>query len=361
MSRFVAEGIISDRFGQRPGWVVSEDGVIAGHGSGQCPEDPDVVGFIVGDVLNMHTHCADYGLRIPPGMSLTDLVAPPNGLKHRYLRESPPDVLKASMRRFSDDSRSRGSRGFVDFREGGAEGCRLLRESSPDAVILGRPLSERFDPGEIDSILETADGIGISSISDMDRRYVEAVADEVRERNAVFAIHASERIREDIDFILSLDPAFVVHMCEATDADILKCAEAEVPIVVCPTSNAYFGKTSPIARCQAMGADIAIGTDNGMLCAPDMFAEAAKFAEIAESQGGNGGECIQSMSSVTSKILNSVTSNPVHECPGPLTVIPSANLTLSEAVRNIGSAVHLEPREVPNHGIQEYSGSHRWE
>lgn len=361
MSRSVVEGIVSDRFGQRPGWVVSRDGIITDRGYGQCPEDPDIVGFIVGDVLNMHTHCADYDLRIPRGMSLTDLVAPPDGLKHRYLRESSPDVLKASMSRFSHDSRSFGSCGFVDFREGGIGGCRLLRESSPDAVVLGRPVSAEFDPEEVCGILDIADGIGISSISDMDPAYIESVADAVRERNAIFAIHASERIREDIDFILSLDPAFVVHMCEATDEDILKCAEAEVPIVVCPTSNAYFGKESPIARCQAMGADLAIGTDNGMLCPPDMFAEAARFAALAESQGGDGGACIQSLSLITSKILNSATANSVHDNPGPLTVVPSADLTLSEAVRNMGSAIRLEPMEVPNHGIQEYSGSHRWE
>ena len=268
---FAAEGLVSDRLGIREGWVTASGGRIVGMGSGSCPAEPDVRGFILADVLNMHTHCADYGLRIPPGISLQDLVAPPDGLKHRYLRETPPEIIGSSMRRFSDASRSGGSVGFVDFREGGADGCRLLRASSPDAVILGRPVSPEFDPEEIDAILETADGIGISSISDMDHGYIEKVADVVRERRMIFAIHASERIREDIDFVLSLDPAFVVHMCEATDSDIAKCAEAEVPIVVCPTSNAYFGKVPPIERALAFGADLAIGTDNGMLCEPDMI------------------------------------------------------------------------------------------
>lgn len=136
----------------------------------------------------------------------------------------------------------------------------------PGAVILGRPVSKELDTAEVEGILDVADGIGISSISDMDHRYIEAVADIVRERRKVFAIHVSERVREDIDFVLSLDPAFVVHMCEATDSDLAKCAEAEVPIVVCPTSNRYFGKAPPIARAQAAGADLALGTDNGMLC-----------------------------------------------------------------------------------------------
>ncbi len=329
---FAAEGTLYDRFGRRPGWVTAEDGRVTGIGSGQCPIEPDVTGCILADVVNMHTHCADYGLTIPDGMSLTDLVAPPDGLKHRYLRETPLERLGADMARFSRDSRSFGSRTFVDFREGGAEGCRLLRRSCPDAVILGRPTSPEFDPEEISSILEVADGIGISSVSDMDHGYIESVADMVREERMIFAMHVSERIREDIDFVLSLDPAFVVHMCEATDDDIAKCAEAEVPIVVCPTSNAYFGKTSPIARAQALGADLAIGTDNGMLCAPDMLAEASAFAAATESQGGDPDGCLRALACVTGKILNAVKSNQDPTDPGPVTVLPSPDSGGSEAL-----------------------------
>ncbi len=190
--KFAAEGILSDRMGLREGWVTAQDGRITGIGTGDCPVEPDVRGFILADTVNMHTHCADYGLSIPPGISLSDLVAPPDGLKHRYLRETPASILERDMARFGNDSRRNGSRTFADFREGGAEGCRMLRRRVPDAVILGRPLSPEFDPEEIDSILETADGIGISSISDMDRGYIERIADEVRERRMIFAIHASE-------------------------------------------------------------------------------------------------------------------------------------------------------------------------
>ncbi len=329
---FAAEGMLYDRFGRRPGWVTSEDGRVTGIGTGQCPVEPDGTGLIVTDVVNMHTHCADYGLTIPEGMSLTDLVAPPDGLKHRYLRETPSERIGDDMARFSRDSRSSGSRTFVDFREGGLEGCRLLRANCPDAVILGRPTSPEFDPDEVESILEVADGIGISSISDMDRGYIESVADIVRERRKIFAIHASERVREDIDFILSLDPAFVVHMCEATDDDIAKCAEAEVPIVVCPTSNAYFGKVPPIARAQALGADLALGTDNGMLCAPDMLSEASVFASVAASQGGDPDACLRALTCVTGKILNAVTSNQESTGPGPATVLLTLESSESEAV-----------------------------
>ena len=337
---FAAEGLVSDRRGIREGWVTASGGRIVGSGSGSCPAEPDVRGFILADVLNMHTHCADYGLRIPPGISLQDLVAPPDGLKHRYLRETPPEIIGASMKRFSAASREGGSARFVDFREGGAEGCRLLRANSPDAVILGRPVSPEFDPEEIDARLETADGIGISSIADMDHGYIEKVADTVRERRMIFAIHASERIREDIDFILSLDPAFVVHMCEATDSDVAKCAEAEVPIVVCPTSNAYFGKTPPIKRALAMGADLAMGTDNGMLCEPDMMSEAAVFAGFLDPEDASG--AVRALARVTGKILNAVENNHPPTGPGPVTVLPAPDLDAGTALKNRDSRIRLE-------------------
>ncbi|MDO5861872.1 MAG: deaminase [Thermoplasmata archaeon] len=337
-----AEGIISDRYGRRRGWVTAEDGVVTGMGDGDCPTDPDVTGFILADTLNMHTHCADYGLKVPEGMSLEELVAPPDGLKHRYLRETPADVLGGSMERFSSDSRSFGSTSFVDFREGGVGGCRLLRSRCPDAVILGRPVSPEFDPEEVSAILDVADGIGISSVSDMDPAYIEQVADAVRERRMVFAIHVSERVREDIDFVLSLDPAFVVHMCEATEDDMGKCAEAEVPVVVCPTSNLYFGRRPPIALAQACGVDLALGTDNGMLCRPDMVAEAAVFAEEAERQGGDPSDSLRALARLSRKILNAVKSNHVAAFPGPVAVLPAPDLDAVGAVRNGAERIILE-------------------
>ena len=329
---YALEGLVSDRRGMRPGYLIVEDGRAAEVGGGECPVRPDRRGIVLMDTVNGHTHCADYGLRVPPGMSLQELVAPPDGLKHRYLREAPEEEIASSMRRFSADSSASGAVTFVDFREGGAEGCRLLRCSAPEAVILGRPVSPEFDPNEVDDILKVADGIGISSISDMDHGYVEAVADAVRERRGIFAVHVSERVREDIDFVLSLDPAFVVHMCEATDSDLLKCAEAEVPVVVCPTSNRYFGKVPPIARAEAMGVDLAIGTDNGMIRSPDILDEAAEFARVAEAQGGDPGCVWSALWKLSGKILNQHSNIQKVSEAGVLSVLPTVEPVPSVAL-----------------------------
>lgn len=339
---YALEGMVSDRRGFRPGYLIVEDGRAVEVGGGECPVRPDRRGIVLMDTVNGHTHCADYGLRVPPGMSLQELVAPPDGLKHRYLREAPDTEISSNMSRFARDSRASGAVTFVDFREGGARGCRMLRESAPEAVILGRPVSPEFDPEEIDDILSVADGIGISSVSDMDPGYIEAVADAVRERRMVFAIHVSERVREDIDFVLSLDPAFVVHMCEATDSDILKCAEAEVPIVVCPTSNRYFGKVPPIARAEALGADLAIGTDNGMIRSPDMVAEALEFARTAEAQGGDPETVWSALWKLSGKILNQHSNILNHNGTDVLSVIPTEDFDALSALGGKPEAVALD-------------------
>lgn len=317
---FVAGGYIVEHGGLEPCTVVCSDGVAEIDRSE--PDRCDFRAVFITDMVNAHTHCGDYGLKVPAGLSLEELVAPPDGLKHRYLSGLDISELEGNIRSFDAASASYGSASFIDFREGGAEGCMALRRCSRDAIILGRPISEEYDPEEMESILSVADGIGISSISDMDPRYLEAVADDVRRAKKIFAIHASERVREDIDEILSLDPAFVVHMCEATDADMAKCAEAEVPIAVCPSSNAYYGKETPIVRMLDNGADLMIGTDNGMLCEPDLVSEAQCFSMLVSKQGGDPDVVWKALSGCSSKLLNRIIRMEEKISERYLTVIP---------------------------------------
>ena len=320
---FYVDGMLHDHLGSREGYVLVDGGVVVETGRGEAPERPACTGHIVMDVVNSHTHCADYGLTVPPGLTLEELVAPPDGLKHRHLRNASPDSLSADMHRFSSDSEGFGTDIFVDFREGGVEGCRLLRASSDSAFVMGRPVSPVFDPEEVAEILSVAHGIGLSSISDLDHGYVEAVADMARDADAPFAIHVSERIREDIDFVLSLDPAFIVHMCEATDEDLLKCAEAEVPVVVCPGSNAYFGKEPPVARMMDLGVDVAIGTDNGMLRVPDVFSEARMLSDMLFRQGGDAGDAWKTLSTLRGKLLYRLKQMNEEIPGGHVTVFPT--------------------------------------
>lgn len=275
-------GLLYDGLTFEEGYVGIEDGKIVEKGDGRAPEKPFAEGIITQGLMNCHTHVADAGLKVPKGISLEDLVAPPNGLKHRYLRDTPDSELVRSIQRFTDTMYSNGTSRFIDFREGGVHGCRILTEADtkPHPTILGRPTSEEYDAAEIDDILELADGIGLPSISDMDARYVEAVADHVHRRGKMLAIHASERIREDIDSIISLRPDFIVHMTKATLSDLKKCFDNDIPIVVCARSNMFFGNRPPVKDMIDAGVNISLGTDNAMLCSPDIREETDVFINL---------------------------------------------------------------------------------
>ena len=251
------------------GYIGVEDGVLKEVGSGTPPEEPVRTGHVAVSVIDGHTHIGDAGLVLDRKYSLEELVAPPNGLKHRYLSSCSDERIVDDMRTYAA-SLCGDVTEFIDFREGGVKGASLIRRATDRAVVLGRPISREFDVNEVDELLDIADGIGIPSISDMPLSYIEALADATHRRGKILGIHVSERIREDIDTVLSLEPDLLVHMCEATAMDVTKCAEAEVPVAVCPGSNAYFGKEPPVVLLDECGADMMLGTDNAMLRPPDM-------------------------------------------------------------------------------------------
>ena len=268
------------------GNLVIEDGVIKDVRFGELDDGADYKGMIVPGIVDTHTHVADAGLRLDRKYGLEELVAPPDGLKHRYLRENDDDKISADMREYISKLESSGVSRFIDFREGGINGSKMLRSVSKKAVILGRPISKEYDPSEIDEILRYADGIGIPSISDMDSDHIDAIADHVHRKNKMLALHVSERIREDIDYVLSLEPDFIVHMVQATDSDLKKCADSGIPVSVCPSSNLYFGMVPPVGRMMDAGVEISIGTDNGMLFrSADAFDELRTMSGLLREQG----------------------------------------------------------------------------
>jgi cytosine/adenosine deaminase-related metal-dependent hydrolase len=238
--------------------------------------------------MNAHTHIADYLVPLDLYEPLEKLVAPPDGLKHRVLERTSDKNLKRAMISMSALMRSRGVTRFMDFREGGYEGSRLLsslRGGCPKPLILGRPKRLQFDWEEVDLILSTCEGIGVSSINDWDYNTLSELSAYVKSKGKIFALHASERIREDIDLVLDLKPNFLVHMTMATKSDIDACTSANVAIVVCCRSNLFFGREPPLAEMVRSGATVALGTDNAMICLPDILLEMEFAGRLLRKQG----------------------------------------------------------------------------
>ncbi len=67
--------------------------------------------------INSHTHIGDSIAKdAGSGLSLDDLVAPPDGLKHRLLAAATPDDLISQMRKSITLMESTGVAAFADFR-----------------------------------------------------------------------------------------------------------------------------------------------------------------------------------------------------------------------------------------------------
>lgn len=240
--------------------------------------------------VNSHTHIGDSFAYPAPKLCVEELVGPPDGHKHRLLRETPAAKKSDAIRHSLNLMQATGTCAFIDFREEGVEGVALLKRTlskgSPRAMILGRPLSAAAEGNELDELLRSCDGVGLSAIRDMPFDFVSRVAKRAHELGKRFAVHASETTREDIDSIIELRPDFVVHMTRADADDVDKVADAGIPVVVCPRANEFFGLTPDIPMLLKKGVSVGLGTDNCMINRPDMLEEIQAAFRVSKKKGG---------------------------------------------------------------------------
>lgn len=254
--------------------------------------------IVIPSFVNAHVHTGDSVAFPAPKGTVRELVAPPDGYKHRVLAStSREDKIKAIGKSLGLMEET-GTTDFVDFREEGLEGVRMLRESltsgSPRPVVMGRPAAQMPSDSEVDQLLQDCDGIGMSAVSDWPPDVLESLSGKARSAGKMFALHASECVREDIDAVLALQPDFVVHMTNASEADVRACADRGVPIVVCPRSNEFYGNHPDIPMMLFAGATLALGTDNCMISKPDMFDEMrAAYRMSAQSKALEPAEVVK--------------------------------------------------------------------
>ncbi len=277
--KYVAGDILTQN-GFQKGYIgITQDGTIT-QGKGSAPEKPLAKGIIIPTFINAHTHIGDSFIRtkkIKLPRDVEKLVAPPNGLKHTLLETATEKEIITGMEQTIQDMMDLGISSFCDFRENGIKGVHQLKTALKNkkiaSIILSRPLHMNYDKKEVDTLLENSDGIGLSSISDWEYSEIEKIAKHTKQKKKKIVLHASEAIREDIDAILDLKPDFLIHMVKATESDLIRIKEENIPLVLCPRSNAFFHLKINLELMKKSGIDLMLGTDNAMINTPNILEE----------------------------------------------------------------------------------------
>jgi len=125
---YVSGEILTDS-GFKSGYIAFEHRKIIETGKGKSPKKPICKGLIVPKFVNAHTHIGDSFIKdknVKLPKSIEKLVAPPDGLKRRLLREATEKEIVDGMEKSIEIMIKSGTEYFCDFRENGIMGiCRL--------------------------------------------------------------------------------------------------------------------------------------------------------------------------------------------------------------------------------------------
>ncbi|MFQ3296035.1 MAG: cytosine/adenosine deaminase-related metal-dependent hydrolase [Halobacteriales archaeon] len=248
--------------------VVEEDEIVAIEEAPVAGDDIVLPAFV-----NAHTHLGDSIAKdAGADRSLAELVAPPDGLKHRLLQKAGHEELISAIRHSLFYMEATGTGACIEFREGGVDGVRAFDQAADpvelEPVVMGRETIEAMD---------RSDGFGASGANDSEFAETRTAT---RDAGKLFGIHAGEADSSDLDAALDLDPDFLVHVVHPEPRHLDRIDATATPIVVCPRSNADTGVGLPPVEKHVARTTVALGTDNVMLNAPSMFREMAFAAKV---------------------------------------------------------------------------------
>ncbi|MDL2271029.1 amidohydrolase family protein, partial [Methanobrevibacter sp. OttesenSCG-928-I08] len=246
--------------------------------------------------LNAHTHIGDSIIKDEGyGLSFDEIVKPPYGLKHIALENASKEHIINSMKVSMWNMLNSGTTHFIDYREGGIEGIKLLKEAAENIpispIILGRDdifFEEEPDLNKakrtIRNILKIADGIAPSGFGEITEEIAILISEECEKQNKISSIHVAESKDSQDKAIekygkseiqIGLDYKFnqLVHCTNPLEEDI-SSINNNVNITVCPRANALLGVGIPhLNEMVSKNLSINIGTDNLMLNSPNMMRE----------------------------------------------------------------------------------------
>ncbi|MGC9517199.1 MAG: amidohydrolase family protein [Methanomicrobiales archaeon] len=258
----------------------------------------DASGCIVApSLVNSHIHLGDSVAKdVGDGKNIADIVKPPNGLKHKILQETSPDDIIGSIRQSLMEMLSTGTTTFVDFREGGLGGLKLIDEAAEDLfirkIVLGRDPSffesgnqENFIRKKVQKLLKSCDGIAPSGYGEIDDEVALIITDECIKQGKLSAIHVAEYEELQKNSLINKGATEVsraikdgfqilVHLTAPLNNDLKLLADSNISVVCCPRSNGSLNVgIPPIKEIYDHGINMLLGTDNVMFNTPNMLSE----------------------------------------------------------------------------------------
>ncbi|MDO5811448.1 MAG: amidohydrolase family protein [Methanobrevibacter sp.] len=258
----------------------------------------DVDGDIVcPSFINGHIHIGDSIIKDEGyGLSLAEMVKPPSGVKHVALANTEDDELIEAMKDSMWDMVNSGTTHFIDYREGGIKGIKLLKEASKDIpikpIILGRDDSFYGDDPDLGKvraavrkILKIADGIAPSGFGEITSEVASLIAEECSKNGKISSIHVAESESNQIESLNNYNVSEIgkgvksnfnqlVHLTNPKGDDLNQVADSNQNVVVCPRANATLNVgVVPLPQMLDLGLKPLLGTDNVMLNSPNMLRE----------------------------------------------------------------------------------------
>jgi len=253
------------------GRVVVEDGWIVGVEE----EAVDSTDVVLPAFVNAHTHVGDsVAKEAGERHALPARDDGPGGSREQLLEAADWEETVAAMRQSVRFMWTTGTAAFLDFREGGVRGVRMLYDATEDSEVTGLALGS-----ESTEAIELGDGFGAPSarVGDFTRERRAA-----REAGKLFGIHAGEYDAGDVNGAFDLDPDFIVHVVHPERVHLERLEDRETPVVVCPRSNLATGAGVPPIRELESRTTVALGTGSVTYNSPSMFREMAFAARLAD-------------------------------------------------------------------------------